>query len=367
MVQLYLQQAYEKATQAYEHGRHVCLEPQQEEAVSQLVNASENAKAVLAVVLTSLVYKLLHPEQDIRLHQAGLEGGYSGRSFDSRHITPFLKANKFPAMAESGWLTRSLEQKVPYTLDYPGAIRPASIKSAFLNLIDYIENGSTTKREELLQELLHRLIAQRESQQIPLAIPRNLNISQILSLLEQHWTSPYPVQGAARLPVLAVYATYHILLGEIKRFEGKELLALEKHTSADRRSGRMGDVDIAWSDGRPFEAVEVKHQIPLGIEHLETAYEKFMHTEISRYYILSTAEVRKEDEPLINTRIQAIKNTHGCQVIVNGIYTTLRYYLRLLEEPASFLEKYVQLLSQDETIKYEHKVQWNKLVSESFM
>lgn len=89
-----------------------------------VIQNSENSKAVLAVTLTSLIYKALHPDQDIRNHQASIPNGYAGRIFDMNHITPFLRSKSFPCMAESGWLTRSLEQKHPYTLDYPGAITP---------------------------------------------------------------------------------------------------------------------------------------------------------------------------------------------------------------------------------------------------
>ena len=64
------------------------------------------------------MYKALNPAQDIRNHQASIEGGYSGRTFDSKYITSFLKLHKFPSMAESGWLTRALEQKVPYDKNY---------------------------------------------------------------------------------------------------------------------------------------------------------------------------------------------------------------------------------------------------------
>lgn len=79
-----------------------------------IISRAEYCKGVLTVVITSLVYKIHHPEQDIRNHQVGIQGGYFGRSFDSKYITPFLQSNGWPAMKESGWLTRSLEQKVPY-------------------------------------------------------------------------------------------------------------------------------------------------------------------------------------------------------------------------------------------------------------
>ena len=93
------------------------------EALNEILGLAESAKGVMTVLLTSTVYKIIHPEQDIRNHQSSIPNGYSGRSFDTQYITPWLKANQFPAMAESGWLTRSLEHKQPYSLEYAGAIR----------------------------------------------------------------------------------------------------------------------------------------------------------------------------------------------------------------------------------------------------
>ena len=69
-----------------------------------------NNKAVLAVVITLLLKKILFPGQDIRFHQKSMRQGFSGRGFDERVVTPFLRDNKFPYMqGGSGWLTRSLE------------------------------------------------------------------------------------------------------------------------------------------------------------------------------------------------------------------------------------------------------------------
>src|SRR4030042_1055163 len=88
----------------------------------------ESGKGVLTVIITSLVHKLYNPMQDIRRHQDNMNGGYSGRGIDTKHITPFMKQMRFPAMSESGWLTRSLEQNLPYDLSYPGKITPKELK-----------------------------------------------------------------------------------------------------------------------------------------------------------------------------------------------------------------------------------------------
>ena len=44
--------------------------------------------------------------------------------------------------------------------------------------------------------------------------------------------------------------------------------------------------------------------------------------------------------------------------------TTLKYYLRLLDNTFEFIENYVNLLEADNALKFEHKERWNKLISE---
>jgi DNA (cytosine-5)-methyltransferase 1 len=331
--------------------------------LSAILQYSEQAKGVLTVFITSLVYKVLNPSQDVRKHQDSIEGGYSGRTFDTKNITPFLKQCKFPAMAESGWLTRSLEQKIPYDKNYTGAIKPDSLKAAFLTLLDNIQNGADAKN--YLSFIFQGLIIKRNKQIIDLAKPTTLPINTILRVLDKHFNLSYKAEGASRLPVLAIYAVYECLVNEVKRFENKELLPIESHTSADRRSGRIGDIDIIDEKKRSFEAVEVKHGIALSLQLVSEAYSKFQTTPVDRYYILSTAPSPNKDEwDKIQGEVQMIKNVHGCQVIANGIMPSLKYYLRLLNNTFEFIDNYVNLLKNDTALKFEHKESWNKIISE---
>lgn len=330
--------------------------------LQEILNRSESSKAVLTVIITSLVYKIQNPEQDIRNHQTSIENGYSGRTFDTKYITPFLKSVKFPAMAESGWLTRSLEQKVPYDTNYSGAIRPTSLKIAFLETIDFIQNGN--QLDDVLSYLFQGLIIQRNSQQIDLAKPLNLPIATIVDLLSKHFDTKYSAEGASRLPVLALYAAYQCLINETKRFQGKNLLPMESHTSADSRSGRIGDIDIVDEKERAFEAVEVKHGIAITAQLVKDAFEKFKTTQVNRYYLLSTANIDISQKDEIDQEIDRIKNIHGCHVIANGLTHSLKYYLRLLLDTSEFIENYVNLIENDTALKFEHKKQWNTIISE---
>jgi DNA (cytosine-5)-methyltransferase 1 len=333
------------------------------EFLDEILTHSESSKGVLTVILTSLVYKMFHKEQDIRYHQANMKNGYSGRSFDSANITPFLKQNNFPAMAESGWLTRSLEQNRPYDKDYPGKITPPKLKEAFLSIIDIIQIGKSN--EELLNYILQFLILQRNNNIIQLARPTNLSINDVIVKLNQHFTSSYSSSGAARLPVLAIQAVYDCLVNELIRYKDKKLLQLEEHTSADIRSGRIGDIEVANGDNTAFEACEIKLGIEITKQLVSDVYNKINHTQVERYYILSTAGIKDSEKNDIYKEILRIKNIHGCQVIVNGVLKTLEYYLRLLSNAKDFINNYVELLEKENSIKFEHKKEWNNIINES--
>lgn len=177
------------------------------EQIRLLVSRSEAFKAVMTVFITLCTHKVVKPEQDIRYHQAKLPNGFSGRTVDSKYITPFMKDVNFPAMKESGWLTRSIEQPHALTLDFPGDIKNAAVKEAFLKLIDKVQCQKTSA-EEVLKYTFKLLIKQRDSMNIELAKPHSLSIAAIIKLLEKHFTYHYTTPGASRLPTLAVYAAY---------------------------------------------------------------------------------------------------------------------------------------------------------------
>mgnify|MGYP001579503185 FL=1 len=61
--------------------------------------------------------------------------------------------------------------------------------------------------------------------------------------------------------------------------------------------------------------------------------------------------------------IEKISDEHGCQVIVNGIIDSLKYYLRLLDNADHFLAKYGENLEKDLVIKAEQKRLWNEIIS----
>ena len=352
------------------------LSESQERWVTTIIEKAESFRAVLTVLITSLVKKIETPTQDVRYHQRKLPNSYSGRGFDTRHITPFMK-EKFRrfAMAESGWLTRTLEQPVPYTLEYPGEIDNATLKEAFLQILNDIEENKADPKK-YLRAIFSALITLMEGSQINFDFLKEaehtetVTIGTIVDLLRRHFSHDYGVAGASRLPVVAVYSAYEMLM-EIQRYEGKTLLPLKSHTTADTKSRgirAIGDIEV-MHENRFFEGVEIKHKIPISLGIVEDAYQKIAQTPVSRYYLLTTAEpnVDVKDVDLVNEFVSTIHRQHGCEVIVNGILPSLKYYLRLLSSPQLFLEVYSINLELDfqqkADIKETHLRYWETLLN----
>ncbi len=335
-----------------------------------IIENAESQKGVLGVTLTSIVYKICNPAQDIRYHQNGMPGGYSGRTFDTSNITPFMK-EKFPhySMAESAWLTRSLEQPHPYDLDYPGKIRNKELKSAFLRILDRVQNDSKLSLK-LLTAIMALLYESSRYDDVLLSnieVESGLPIAKIIEAVSEHIYYNYGIGavGTARIPVLAIYSVYRLLMPDIKRYENKVLAPLQYHTSSDNRSNMFGDIDINNKDGSCFESIEVKHRKPITVDIINTAFQKIKDTKIDRYYILTTKEPNNRYDGSVTQKLEEYKRINSCQIIVNGVIPSLKYYLRLINNPQNFIDKYTELLESEylrgSGIKQIHLRVWREI------
>ena len=352
-----LSQYLDKAYHGSEIGASTSIAPDVKKNLDIIAENREKCKAVLAVTITLILKKIESPKQDIRKHQAGMDGGFSARGLDSGVVTPFLKKKDFPYMASgAGALTRSLEQAVPYNKDYTGKIKPEAVRNAFLSCADALQNTNINPAHALTY-LFTQLIKYRDlDKSIKLNRPVNMTIKEIVSKVNEHFEK-CGGEGS-RLPVLATYAVYKQLVIEVQRYKNCVLCELQEHNAPDNQSGFLGDIQVNDANGRPFEVVEIKHNIKLNSDILDACYDKFKSEPVKTYYLLSTNE-ELQDQELISQRILHIQKNHGCQMIVNGIQTTLRYYLRLLADPHEFLHQYVSLV--EKVGSYNIKTQWQEL------
>ena len=192
-----------------------------------------------------------------------------------------------------------------------------------------------------------------------LSRPVNLSVAQVVEKIRRHHS--LQITGAARLPVLAVHAILTILAREVGRYNGCAILPLEHHNTADTRTDLIGDIHIVDTNDALFEGYEVKHNIPITSSLIKTSFDKLRKTPVERFYILTTHhhDSYAEFEP----DIQRVAQEHGCQLIVNGVDPTLRYYLRIIGSTRQFVDAYVTNLEADPSVTFQMKEAWNEIAA----
>ena len=336
------------------------------DSLEDLAQQCEKAKAGYLNVITGLSIKALYGDKvDVRYHQTQIQNqterpaGFNFRGVSEKIVYPWMEEHEFHG-AKSGWQTRTLERPKPYLLSYDENI--GSIKDSFLSIYDQVEKNADSAIYALAFLLLRR-IELREKSKITLAIPNIQDVLQITQFFESHFFYPYKdTRGASRLPVLALYAAYTILIKELTRFRHKTLSPLEEHSAADSQTGSIGDIEVLNEDGTPFEAVEVKHQIPISKALVDSAKQKIRGSRVNMYYILTTHHQHEPSEE-VKAEVDNVKRLLGTQMIVNGVLPTIKYYLRLMSNPADVLCEYVKLLETDNAIGFEHRDLWNRIVT----
>lgn len=324
---------------------------------------SYKRKGVYTVLVTLLYYKYIKPEQDIRYFQAGMPGGFSARSYDTANITPVLKKLGLPSMSESGWLTRSLEQPYPYDFNYNGKI-PEVLKQPFLKILDYVQKNPMKAKDCLCVLLLKvkEIVSQQHINITPLTNPDTLTIEAIISGLQQHFLTNYHVKGGAKLPVLAFHSLYVSLINELARYKNCKLAPLSSLTACDKTNKTSGDIEIFDEADNLFEAIEIKLDKQIDAQVIRVVREKVYKWNPQRYYVLSVYGIKESDKNDIISIVGQVEREHGCQIIINGLLSTIRYYLRLISKLDDFIFQYSREIEIDTELQPIHKEKWNEII-----
>lgn len=326
-----------------------------------IAELAELKHACRGAAITLAIYKVLYPQQDIRSHKSEYEGGFSARSVDTCVTVPFLREKGLPYNVETHWLSQTLSYAGPYLPDMNLKTVPKKAGPAFIVTVNLIQkSGADAERiKKIIILMLLKMIEERNKGDIPLTKPKNLSIDEVMTLLHRHFGQSYE-KNAPRLPQVAIYAIYKCLMNGVDRYSEFELKPLERMKTANRKSGTVGDIDL-WKDGRPIEAVETKFEIPINHSHVNEAMQKVLTESVERYFILSTAAPDPGEVDVIQELKEDFLRTNGCEIIVNGVYDTIKYYLRLLKSTNEFINAYTDVLSKDPDVNYEHKVAWNRI------
>jgi DNA (cytosine-5)-methyltransferase 1 len=193
---------------------------------------------------------------------------------------------------------------------------------------------------------------------------KHLDIVTILKML----TEFFETKQSSHLPVIAIYSIYEILIPKTERYKNKRLVKLQTHTSSDKHG--FGDIEIYTKEKLPFEIIEIKHNVPIDKYMIFDIAKKTQNVTVNRYYILTTyknsfASAEAEEEVL--NYIATVQKTRNIDIIANGILTTLKYYLRFIDDYNDFIKVFTKNLvldAQNSTeIKTVHIEQWAAIVA----
>ncbi|MBF0228311.1 MAG: DNA methyltransferase [Desulfamplus sp.] len=367
-----LEEHYQKAIKIACNKNFDIIPDEVKEIINPLILKIESDKSLVQVIVTSLLKKIISPEQDIRFHMAKFSNGYSARGLDTKVTTPFFK-KYFPKYAnkETAFLTKATRAEVIWTLDEGEKLplRSRQLVKPFLELIDKIQNNTVNLKNCLIYTLAKLYFLSQSDQiifdnTIELAdFSDVININTVIQMLSKHFDS----RLSSRLPVIAIFSVYKQLFKTVKRFDNKVLRPLNVHTSSDKHG--YGDVEIWNINETPFEMVEVKHKIPIDRNMIFDLIKKSENTTIQRYYILTTYEncfMNSDEEEYINKFILKIKKERNLEIIANGIIYSLKYYLRFIEDYHEFLKTYTDELIADAKksteVKEFHLKNWQKIL-----
>ncbi len=177
------------------------------EGIEIIINNFNQNKYLYSILITSLVEKIVHLNQDIRYAQTEMAGGYSNRSTDQIHVTPFLKRHGLTACAASGAESgRNFERPYPYTLGYVGKPRGKDNREAFLGILHAVQKEGVDPFPCIVLLMTWDL---KNKQQVIYEYPQpqGLTIQQIFDAVIEHHQKAKG-NGRARLPVLAIQAVY---------------------------------------------------------------------------------------------------------------------------------------------------------------
>lgn len=339
------------------------------EGIETLVSNLRQSKYLFSILITGLVEKLVHPNQDIRYTQAqtypdGVRG-FSNRNTDQYHITPFLKRHNLTSCAASGAESgRNFERPEPHMLDYRGKCRGKGSKEAYLGIVHAVQVESVDPFPCIV--LLMALdTATKKKATYSYPEPQGLTIEEVVGAVLRHYATARG-NGRARIPVLAIQAVYLCLVPQLSRFKEAVLRDPPNRHTGNDKDGWIGDVQVDNLEEIPFEGVEVKSERKINTDMVRGLPEKFQGYPVSRYYILSTETeyLEKAEEQEIQQMVKDVRERTGCEVIVNGFHRSLSYYLRMLEDTNLFVQHYTRQVQMDPDMKDEHRGLWAGILDE---
>ena len=303
--------------------------------------------AGVRLILACSLAKVHDPSIDIRKPYTELEGNsYSGRTYDEQYVTEFVNRYELPCNPTTAFLTPALRTK--NVILEPGINLGGRDKGLYhdaILLLNDVENGRI-KAEDLLKETVRNLLELKRirSQRISSLLDElkqtegitPLSAEDIVNLIEQHFKSP----NASRLPVLVVAAAYKAASDNL----GERALPLQAHTAADKRTGALGDIEIALVDDNEIVTAYEMKMKKITKDDIDRALQKLRNFggHIDNYIFVTTDVI---DLDVAEYARSLYRETAGIEFVILDCIGFLRHFLHLFHRlRLEFLECYQELL-----------------------
>lgn len=313
---------------------------------------NKSNRACARLLLAALLAKVHRPEVDIRkpYTEIGDPDTYSGRTYDERHISDFIREHDLPCNPTTAFLTPALRNRnIALTPDIDLEGRPKELYQKTLQLLTDVHEGKVSA-EDMLTETVRCLLILRSERTQRLEILLSglaegsedripLSSEDIVTLIEQHLNCP----RSSRLPVLVVAAAYEAAEEHL----GERVLPLKPHTAADEQTGALGDVEITLVDDDDIiTSYEMKAQrVTKG--DIDRALHKVDACDgrIDNYIFITTEVI---DEEVQEYAKSLYERTGGIEFVILDYISFLRHFLHLFHRlREQFLDEYQKMVIKE--------------------
>lgn len=315
--------------------------------IGYLANCQSN-RAGARLLMACMLAKVHRPSIDPRepYTEIGTDTSFSGRTYDERFLTGFVREHGLPCNSSSAFVTpalRNLDAPLLIGTDLVG--RPREMYSHVLEILDEVAEGRV-HAEDVLSELLRFLCLVREEQlqlrsELQGAIgqsdaPLSLSSEGIVTLIEQHLAC----RNSSRLPVLVVAAAYEAARDTL----GEQISSLHAHNAADEQTGAMGDVEVYLSgETDVVTAYEMKNRL-VTKDDIDRAIDKISahHPPVDNYIFVTTQPI----DPIVQDYAGGwYEPLGGVEIAVLDCIGFLRHFLHLFHRSrTAFLNCYQDLV-----------------------
>lgn len=299
-------------------------------------------RASIRLLMSCLLAKIHNPNIDPRNPYTEIKSktSFSGRLYDEKYLTNFIQKFNLPCNPTTAFLTPALRNMdKPLTKDVVIVGKPREVYVDTLDLLDLVAKNKI-HAEPALRDAIRVLIKLRNENDERLAslikgISKSSDISQlsvenIVKLLEQH----LDCKNSSRLPVLIVSSAYAVASKKIS----EKVRTLNKHNSADKQTGAVGDVEITLeNESEVITCYEMKQKQVI-LSDIHAVFEKIKKApKLDNYIFITTEDI----DPVVQEFCQKSYATTGIEIAILDCIGFIRHFLHLFHRlRMDFLNEY---------------------------